>query len=228
MPALSTMPLLASAQTDSTSSTSTSSASDLSSSRIALTTQMPPRRPFANGGKRQDSPASSTGGSSNGKAPLTPMDGSDYFSPDVRGNNDSPSGSSAGAIPPSAMKGARGHIKRASVTFQEPIDFDRDETIRGRRSSQGLLKSEEQTSAEERENKRRERRRSEAKAAIELGNVISGRGPIGDDDGDSVINNGMVPRLNPMAASSAMNLSFNNMSMSWQQQGMVGMGGMNP
>ncbi|THH09332.1 hypothetical protein EW145_g2089 [Phellinidium pouzarii] len=233
MPALNTKPHLAPLQADSASSASTSSASasgKSSSSRAALSSQSPPQRSLVFSGKRQDSPASSTGGSSNGKAPLTPMDGSDCFSPDVRGSGDSPSGSSAGAVPPSALKGGRGHLKRASVSFQEPIDFDREETVRGRRSSSGLTKPEEQVSVEERENRRRDRRRSEAKAAIELGNVINGPGPISndEDDEDAAILPSMVSRVHPMNPGAGMNINFNNLPMGWQQQSvpspMSGMG----
>ncbi|TDL20960.1 hypothetical protein BD410DRAFT_321847 [Rickenella mellea] len=133
---------------------------------LYLPTQ-PPARPFAES-TRRESPASSTGGSSSGKAPLTPRDGSDYFVPDVRGqgqNNsverDSPVGT------PSAMKGGRGHVKRASVTFQEPFDMDaegvrvRDRERRGS-ESQGV----------DGEVRRRERRRSEAKAAIDVSDLF--------------------------------------------------------
>ncbi len=121
------------------------------------------QRPFAQT-KRRDSPASSTGGSSNGKAPLTPMDGSDYFSPDVRGSGSSPSGSSIG--PPSAMKGGRGHVKRGSVTFQEPANLS-IEVERGRKTSFPSNKGEE-LSLEAIEIRRKERRRGEAKAAIDV------------------------------------------------------------
>ena len=130
-----------------------------------MTSSQPPvQRPFTTG-KRQDSPASSTGGSSNGKAPLTPMDGSDYFSPDVRTNGDSPNGSATGV--PSAMKGGRGHPKRVSVSFQEPGGPFKDGKEYGRSQSFELPRPED-ISVEERESRRRERRRSEAKAAIEV------------------------------------------------------------
>ncbi|KAH8110588.1 hypothetical protein DFH11DRAFT_1690673 [Phellopilus nigrolimitatus] len=219
MPALNTKPLIAPSQTAKPGFPSPVSVSP--SSRVTSTTQPPPHR--------QDSPASSTGGSSNGKAPLTPMDGSDYFTPDVRAG-----------VPPSAMKGGRGHLKRASVSFQDMVDFDKDETVRGRKSSMVPLKREEDMTAEERENRRRERRRSEAKAAIELGNVIHGRGPTEaeDDEDGSPIPAGFPPRLNAMntggVPSGGMNFNFSNTQMSWQQQGMPphmmggmpGMGGM--
>ena len=133
------------------------------------TFQVTPQRPFVLANKRQDSPASSTGGSSNGKGPLTPMDGSDYFVPAVRSSGDSPSGSSLNATPPSALKGGRGgHVKRASVTFQDQLETDKDNTVRGRRTSMGSSKTNEQGLLEERETRLKERRRSEAKAAIEV------------------------------------------------------------
>ncbi|KAJ7598076.1 hypothetical protein C8J56DRAFT_332368 [Mycena floridula] len=49
------------------------------------------------------------------------------------------------------------------------------------------------------ESRRRDRRRNEAKAAIELGNVINGRGPIvDDDDDDQPINQAYAGRMNPL------------------------------
>lgn len=143
---------------------STASSSNMSS---RLGVQNSPQRPFLSEARRRDSPASSTGGSSNGPAPLTPADGSDYFSPNVRGNGDSPGDSSTRSTPQSAMKGARGHLQRASVSFQGDIpELDNDLTLRGKKSNHSLAKP--KYSVEERENRRRDRRRSEAKAAIEV------------------------------------------------------------
>lgn len=59
----------------------------------------------------------------------------------------------------------------------------------------------------EAEQKRRERRRSEAKAAIELGNLINGRGPIDndhEDDEDAPISQNMPPRMNMLNPSNPM------------------------
>ncbi|KAL5535960.1 hypothetical protein ACEPAF_4054 [Sanghuangporus sanghuang] len=227
IPPLVTKPLVASPQNESSVSGSSTSASFSASRAVPAMQKSPPQRPFMMGGKRQESPASSTGGSSNGKAPLTPMDGSDYFSPDVRGTGDSPASSAVGASPPSAMKGARGHLKRVSVSFQEPLEVDKDETVRGRKSGLGQLKIETQAAVEERESRLRERRRSEAKAAIELANVINGRGPLETDDDNE--DPTMVPRLPPLNTGGGMGMDFNGMmQMRWEQQGMSTpmMGGM--
>ncbi|KLO20183.1 hypothetical protein SCHPADRAFT_884919 [Schizopora paradoxa] len=177
--------------------------------------------------KRRESPASSTGGSSNGKAPLTPMDGSsDYFSPDVRGSGSSPSGSSIGG-PPSAMKGGRGHVKRSSVTFQEPSNPS-SVLERCRKTSLPSSKKDDDLSLEAVEARRKERRRGEAKAAIELGNVINGPGPKlsddDDDDADEPESGTMGPRMSMfnqnMNPSMGMNMNFAGpqMNMNWQQQ----------
>ncbi|EJC98789.1 uncharacterized protein FOMMEDRAFT_129141 [Fomitiporia mediterranea MF3/22] len=225
---IATRPLLAASQNGSAVSASGSSISGTSSSqRTGSDVQKLSQKPFTFAGKRQESPASSTGGSSNGKAPLTPMDGSDYFNPEIRGSGDSPAGSSIGATPPSAMKGARGHLKRASVSFQEPVEFDKDETVRGRKSSMSQTKSEKQHPVEERENRLRERRRSEAKAAIDFGNVVNGRGPLNlDEDNEDTMISPQLPPLN-FGNNAGVNL---NMQMGWQQQGMSSpmMGGMGP
>lgn len=144
--------------------------SGLTSSRVIPSSQ-PPQRPFMIG-KRQESPASSTGGSSNGKAPLTPNDGSDYFAPDIRSSGDSPNGSAVGV--PSAMKGGRGHAKRVSaVSFSElPPELAKEDKGRGRSSSVTTAGREIDLTLEERENRRRDRRRSEAKAAIEVCSLL--------------------------------------------------------
>ena len=64
---------------------------------------------------------------------------------------------------PSAMKGGRGHAKRASVSFQEP-----DELVEGERGRAKSPIGDLKLSHEELENKRKERRRNEAKASIEV------------------------------------------------------------
>ena len=96
----------------------------------------PPMRPFA----RRDSPASSTGDSSSGRAPLTPRDGSDTRSIHSR---------------PSAMSTRRRrpgvHARNASVTFEDDKGEDK-----------------QKDNAATDEIRRKERRRSEARAAIEV------------------------------------------------------------
>ena len=71
------------------------------------------------------------------------------------------------------MKGGRGHMKRASVSFQDNIpELDNDSTLRGKKSNHSLGKPDDM-SIEERENRRRDRRRSEARAAIEVCLIFS-------------------------------------------------------
>ncbi|EMD32665.1 hypothetical protein CERSUDRAFT_126752 [Gelatoporia subvermispora B] len=135
-----------------------------------------PPKPFAGPAARGNSPASSTGDSSSGRTPLTPVDGSEVgYGP---GRN-----AGAGAVPHHT------HRKRASVTFDEPE--------RG-----------PELNPAQKEERRKERRRSEAKAAIELGKIMNGRGPVADDDDedeDRTID-AMGPRmsmLNPMGGMGA-------------------------
>ncbi|KAF8555122.1 hypothetical protein OG21DRAFT_1521967 [Imleria badia] len=119
-----------------------------------------PQRPFAGSRSfRGESPAgSSTGDSSSGRAPFTPRDGSDIG---VRSKDDA-----SDAV--STLK-ARGHAKKPSVTFEDT------QPIRSRERAKTDLTDEQRT---------RERRRSEAKAAIELGKIVNGRGPLVHDDSD--------------------------------------------
>ncbi|KAF8527438.1 hypothetical protein BU17DRAFT_81594 [Hysterangium stoloniferum] len=120
----------------------------------------PPARPFV----RRDSPVSSTGDSSSGRAPYTPRDGSDTRS--------------AYSRPPSAISTGRERSTsygRTSVTFED----NKDVTIRGKGENKG--KGREPCE----EVKRKERRRTEARAAIELGNVVNGPPPIDPDEIDS-------------------------------------------
>ncbi|KAK0185267.1 hypothetical protein F5146DRAFT_1144473 [Armillaria mellea] len=122
-----------------------------------------PTKPFAT---PRDSPASSTGDSSSGRAPLTPRDGSDIASgsTSTSGREQQWSGGASGL--------GLGHAKRRSKGKNKP---ENDET------------------------RRRDRRRDEAKAAIELGNVINGRGPIVDDDEeDTPINQITSARMSTM------------------------------
>ncbi|KAK0450560.1 uncharacterized protein EV420DRAFT_1646480 [Desarmillaria tabescens] len=135
-----------------------------------------PTKPFAT---PRESPASSTGDSSSGRAPLTPRDGSDIVS--ASGKKEQWSGGASGL--------GLGH-KRRSVSF----DFEEDATAIGGGKGKGKGKDDE--------TRRRDRRRDEAKAAIELGNVINGRGPIVDDDEDDTpinqINSARMGTMGPM------------------------------
>ncbi|KAI0673930.1 hypothetical protein C8Q78DRAFT_661091 [Trametes maxima] len=122
-----------------------------------------PPKPFASPatgfGLRGNSPASSTGDSSSGRTPITPVDGSDL----------------SATAPSVASAQRRGHRKSASVTFDEPE--------RGRAGVRDR-EAEKAEGSDPEERRRRERRRSEAKAAIELGKIVNGRGPIATDDDD--------------------------------------------
>ena len=116
-----------------------------------------PARPFA----RRDSPASSTGDSSSGRAPLTPRDGSDIGSMAGSGlGTQAKSGESN-----SAMKGSSGlrSAKRRSVCFEDDLIGDSAPHTSGR----GKLAQKEGREGVD-EEKRKERRRSEARAAIEV------------------------------------------------------------
>ncbi|KAF8267397.1 hypothetical protein EI94DRAFT_1801735 [Lactarius quietus] len=137
---------------------------------------MPLRKPFA---IRDSSPASSAGESSSSRMPATPRDGSEL-------------GAGAGAS--GRLGPGPGHRKRVSVTFVDEIENGREtrSNVAGRSSHGGPVvaadSSDEETALRNRERKaeekRKERRRTEAKAAIELGKVINGTGPIEDDDDD--------------------------------------------
>ncbi|KAI0830872.1 hypothetical protein BC628DRAFT_909549 [Trametes gibbosa] len=148
-----------------------------------------PPRPFAVSnsgfGLRGNSPASSTGDSSSGRTPITPVDGSDL----------------SATAPSTISAQKRGHRKSASVSFDEPE--------RGRPGARDRDRDAEKAEGSDPdERRRRERRRSEAKAAIELGKIVNGRGPIetdDDDDGARVENVG--PRMsmfNPMLGNGGM------------------------
>ncbi|KAF8079228.1 hypothetical protein FPV67DRAFT_1444393 [Lyophyllum atratum] len=201
-----------------------------------------PTRPFA--AVRRDSPASSTGDSSSGRAPFTPKDGSDLGVGSGSGSGytgategTSVSGGWSGGVSGLMVKGK--HIKRRSVSFEE--DFR--EVTKG--SGKGGKEGETPGEGEER---RRERRRSEAKAAIELGNVINGRGPVVDDDDDDLpINQTLgggarMSTINPMMAmggvggvpmgfGQAMSPGWNGMNTNMPMNGMnmnMNMMGQNP
>lgn len=112
----------------------------------AIPNVTPPVPPFL----RRESPASSTGDSSSGKAPYTPRDGS------------------RPASIVSASVGKLGHGRKPSVTFEDELDG----TVRGRGGiDSGKDRVKEKTKVVVAEEKRKERRRSEARAAIEVGGV---------------------------------------------------------
>ncbi|KAI5836041.1 hypothetical protein K523DRAFT_117788 [Schizophyllum commune Tattone D] len=111
----------------------------------------PPRKPFASS-SRTESPASSTGDSSSGIAPLTPQDGSDVSSGIAPATGRSSQGWGSG-VSGLGMGPAKGkHKKSRSVSFESDIQ-DRNE-----------LQQNTQTD----DLRRNERRRNEAKAAIEV------------------------------------------------------------
>ncbi|KAH8094697.1 hypothetical protein BXZ70DRAFT_354120 [Cristinia sonorae] len=190
---------------------------------------LPPSRPFA-GDFRGNSPsASSTGDSSSGRTPLTPRDGSEIGFSGRGGDSDlgysagrfkekERWGGSGAGVPSSAQSEAainrkRGHRKSASVSFDEPE--------KGRlREIEGAPK----VSGED--ERRRERRRSEAKAAIELGNVMNGRGPLADDDDDDLPLNSMNPRMGGNMMNPMLNLTPPS-PMPWGAPNMMA-GGMSP
>ncbi|KAF8580117.1 hypothetical protein K439DRAFT_328331 [Ramaria rubella] len=113
-----------------------------------MSTVSPPLRPFA----RRESPASSTGDSSSGKAPLTPRDGSSTYSGPSAVNTNRRPGT---------------HGRKPSITFEDEQDGNGKE-------------KQNDTNADEA--RRKERRRSEARAAIELGNVVNGPPPVDYED----------------------------------------------
>jgi len=109
-------------------------------------------RPFASGRRQRESPASSTGDSSSGRAPGTPKDGSE-IGRGVNGAKERGWGSGVSGL---GGQGGR-HFKRQSVSFEDDISPAGDGGVGGKAKSS--LGDEE---------RRRERRRSEAKAAIEV------------------------------------------------------------
>ncbi|KAH9980792.1 hypothetical protein BJV74DRAFT_887552 [Russula compacta] len=170
---------------------------------------VPPRKPFV---LRDRSPASSAGDSSSSRMPITPRDGSELGV---------------------ASTGRPGivHRKRVSVTFLDELGDERETRERdprrisvGSRSSHGhghgppvvASSSDDEDTARDRnrereaEEKRKERRRIEAKAAIELGNVINGPGPIDDDDDDDEVQPMNVPPRMSMARGMGMNPGHHN------------------
>ncbi|KDQ62925.1 hypothetical protein JAAARDRAFT_44009 [Jaapia argillacea MUCL 33604] len=173
-----------------------------------------PNKPFAPHPRilRGNSPSSSTGDSSSGRAPYTPRDGSEYGNDRDRDRWDAKSAASA----------KKSHRKSGSVSFEDELD------ARGR---SGAIARErmEKVDIEVEENRRRERRRSEAKAAIELGNIVNGRGPMLDDDDDDEdprMSTNMGPRMqqmmNPMMG---MGGGMGGMNLSPQPGGQMNWGG---
>ena len=193
------------------------SSQNKNSSRVPVASTVPVK-PFA---MRRDSPASSTGDSSSGRAPLTPRDGSDLGSKTVSSDrkerkdewSSGVSGlsvaSTKGGMRPRGANGPNKHMQRRSVSFNDDVENEesRKNDVEGKNDA---------------ETRRKERRRGEAKAAIEvrtqshsarsrlidvflqLGNVINGPGPVvSDDEDDMPINQAMnarVPSLHPMMA----------------------------
>ncbi|KAI0931168.1 hypothetical protein AcW2_000110 [Taiwanofungus camphoratus] len=162
-----------------------------------------PPKPFA-GGLRGNSPASSTGESSSGRTPVTPVDGSEV-SYALRDRNGRPGQGQGQALGQGGAR--RAHKKSASVTFDEP-DRSRDRD-RGRVGRERELDREREeraaaAEAEAEEARRKERRRSEAKAALEpvlqLGKIVNGHGPIADDDDNEEDrpHDNMPPRMSMM------------------------------
>ncbi|KAJ7622592.1 hypothetical protein DFH06DRAFT_1447534 [Mycena polygramma] len=207
-------------------------------SMLANPSHHPPTRPFAAPRMQRNSPASSTGDSSSGPAPLTPRDGSDFGSNSARGSNSGSggreerdggtaawSGGVSGLVPVGAG-GRRMHPnQRRSVSF----DFEEDGVGIGDGKGKAKAKAKPRETPVQEEERRRERRRSEARAAIELGNVINGRGPIADEDDEGgVDSDDDVPinqqqRLNPMMSGANMNPMM-GMNMPMGNMGNMGMG----
>ncbi|GLB43641.1 hypothetical protein LshimejAT787_1401530 [Lyophyllum shimeji] len=193
-----------------------------------------PTRPFA--AVRRESPASSTGDSSSGRAPFTPRDGSELG---VGSGSGSGVTGGTGTTGTSLSGGSRGwsggvsglmvggkHIKRRSVSFEDDL---RD--VRGGAGGARGGGGKEAETPNEGEERRKERRRSEAKAAIELGNVINGRGPVVDDDDDDDLpinqtlgGGARMSTLNPMMAMNAPMPFGPGMSPGWNGMNMMGQG----
>ncbi|KAF8807866.1 hypothetical protein BYT27DRAFT_7223644 [Phlegmacium glaucopus] len=145
-----------------------------------------PERPFAG---RRNSPASSTGDSSSGRAPLTPRDGSEIGVPDR--NRDEWSGGASG------LGVKHQNLKRRSVNFEEDyLDSKPSGVIHSK--TREHTNSNAAINDQDREARRKERRRSEAKAAIELGNVVNGPAPIVDDEDEMSLNHNISPRMSTM------------------------------
>ncbi|OAX35404.1 hypothetical protein K503DRAFT_723070 [Rhizopogon vinicolor AM-OR11-026] len=170
-----------------------------------------PSRPFAsntNSSLRGQSPAGSSTGDSSSGAPFTPRDGSDLgVNTGRRDGNDADS----------TLKARGKNARRSTVSFE-------DDPPRGREKVKNDAADEE---------RRNERRRNEAKAAIELGKIVNGRGPIvhsGSDD-DLVPRPGQLMSINPMMGADGAISGMNAAAWApWQQQQqlMANMGPMVP
>ncbi|KAK7695215.1 hypothetical protein QCA50_002405 [Cerrena zonata] len=90
-------------------------------------------------------------------------------------SSDSSASGVSSSIASSPVAPKKGHRKVSSLTFE---DSGKD---RGRPGAKERVQKE---TPENEEARRRERRRSEAKAAVELGNIVNGRGPMIADDDD--------------------------------------------
>ena len=114
-----------------------------------------PERPFA----IRNSPASSTEGSSSGRAPLTPRDGSEIDVQDRKRHEWSGGASGLGV--------KNQQFKRRTVSFEED---QLDSNLRGSPHSKDKQHTNNNAviNDEDREARRKERRRGEAKAAIEV------------------------------------------------------------
>ncbi|TFY65995.1 hypothetical protein EVG20_g5101 [Dentipellis fragilis] len=181
-------------------------------------TSVPPPRPFT-GLLRDNSPASSTGDSSSGKLPPTPRDGSELGIPPAlagqgyeRGRESSnvkkrpqfdkqQGWTSTPSVVSTTANGsptAYRHRKRASVTFMETQEAERErKKSLGASTSASASEESERERARVAESRRKERRREEAKASIELGRVVNGKGPIQEVEDEDPMTGG--PRMNPMS-----------------------------
>ena len=119
-----------------------------------------PERPFA----IRNSPASSTEGSSSGRAPLTPRDGSEIGVQDRKRHEWSGGASGLGV--------KNQQFKRRTVSFEED---HLDSNLRGSPHSKDKQHTDNNAviNDEDREARRKERRRGEAKAAIEVCTLLS-------------------------------------------------------
>lgn len=124
---------------------------------------VPPTRPFAAPRMQRNSPASSTGDSSSGPAPLTPRDGSDFGSGSARERErerdaeEKWSGGVSGLVP-----------RRIAAHQRRSVSFDFEEDVKGDGKGKAKAKAKPHETPLQEEERRRERRRSEAKAAIEV------------------------------------------------------------
>ncbi|KAL0069367.1 hypothetical protein AAF712_003387 [Marasmius tenuissimus] len=175
------------------SQTPPSGASSSASSQMSRQKMAPAMKPFSGlpPPMSRGSPAtSSTGGSSTGRAPVTPRDGSELG---IRGGGKRDEHQPRREWSGGASGLGFGHGRKKSATAD---DEDIDGTVRGKSKEEGSEES-----------RRRDRRRGEAKAAIELGNFINGKGPVVDDDDEDMPIGGQYP-----SAGNQMNMNMNMMN----------------